>query len=67
MSQHKKLKECPFCGSNAVFVCAPKYFDGKYDGYFVKCDKNCCVMAPTFLPNDAVKMWNHRFENVQEA
>jgi len=54
-----KLKPCPFCGSNDVFIIELPYVDG--NTHIVKC-ANCETYGPRWNSSDeeGIKAWNKR-------
>lgn len=44
--QQPKLKDCPFCGSMAIFVCENECED-RDNYYFIKCSKCWCKTFKT--------------------
>ena len=54
-----KLKPCPFCGSNDVFIIELPYVDG--NTHIVKC-ANCETYGPRWNSSDeeGIKAWNER-------
>lgn len=57
----KKLKECPFCGGEAIL-------DDNGDGYYwVKCGTCECVMDGKNNKQEAIKEWNTRIKVVKKT
>ncbi len=60
----EKLKPCPFCGSEKIYIDMRDVFNEDETEYFYTC-KNCGATAPACIDdNDALKAWNTRaYEN----
>ena len=55
-----KLRNCPFCGGEAVFVSTSEVQDETPRGYF-RCENMCCEQCHVRSKDEAVEAWNRRF------
>ncbi len=68
-----EIKECPFCGSDAVFVRDPNIFYGQSysdrypkdvanqnHGFRIRCVKCGCCTCWWHYKTEAIKIWNNR-------
>ena len=57
-----KLRECPFCGGEAVFVSTCEVPDETPRGYF-RCENMCCEQCYVGDKDEAAEAWNRRFSD----
>ena len=57
----KKIKNCPFCGSEAKGYEVSREYTKREDRYFVACtNKECGAIIDCDSEEEAVEKWNRR-------